>query len=189
MRDGMLSLRTGCAWGMRVGTQGLMVGVRCVWQITLNHPDEYLVQVKGSSHQINGIHIIESLEFITNKQSYGPYGAAKPQGQVRSTQKGGKIVGFFGKSGYFVDQLGVIISFPSKRDDLLVCQGSWGGPGGSPFSDGRGEIVELVVKYNKTQIISVVVTYEQAGTRFTSQVRGGPDSGETKKVGLVKFEA
>ena len=154
MRDGMLGLRTWCAWGMRVGMQGLMVGVQPVWQITLNHPDEYLVQVKGSSHQINGVHIIESLEFITNKQSYGPYGAAKPQGQVRSIQKGGRLL-FLWEVRVFRGSAGVIISFPSKRDDLLVCQGSWGGPGGSPFCDGRGEIVELSCEDNKTQIISV----------------------------------
>jgi hypothetical protein len=150
----------------------------------LKYPEEYLVQVKGSSHHINGLTIIESLEFITNKQSYGPYGALKPQGQLRSTPKNGKIVGFFGKAGHFVDQLGVVISFPSQRDDLLIVQGSWGGSGGKPFSDGRGEIVELLVKYNKKQIISLHVTYEQGDTRYKSQLRGGIDNGETKQVRL-----
>lgn len=148
---------------------------RVFWQIALNYPDEYLVQVKGSSHKINGFEIIESLQFISNKQSYGPFGASKPQGQWRSTHKNGKVVGFFGRAGYFVDQLGVITSFPSKREDLLLCQGSWGGPGGSPFCDGRGEIVELLVKYNKTQIITLQVTYEQGGIQYKSQLHGGLD--------------
>lgn len=152
-------------------------------QITLQ-PDEYLIQIKGSSHKYHGSSILESLEFISNKQTYGPFGAAKPHGQVKSTQKLGKIVGFFGKAGWYLDQLGVIISFPSEREDLLLCQGPWGGRGGIAFSDGRGEISEVSVKYSKSHIISLQVTYDQSNTKFESRVHGnaGNDSGDSKKV-------
>lgn len=157
----------------------------CDWQIALQHPGEYLVQVKGSVHSFDGHLIIESLEFVTNRRSYGPYGALKPQGLVRSTQRNGKIVGFFGRSAWYVDQLGVVVSVPSKKEDALICQGPWGGAGGIPFTDGRGEISELVVRFSKTQVISVVVTYEVSGSKYSSQPHGGADGGETKKVRIL----
>lgn len=142
------------------------------------------MQIKGSSYKYHGSSILESLEFISNKQTYGPFGAAKPLGQVKSTQNLGKIVGFFGKAGWYLDQLGVIISFPSEREDVLLCQGPWGGRGGTAFSDGRGDISEISVKFSNSHIISLHMTYEQSNTKFESQLHGGGgnDNGDTKKV-------
>jgi hypothetical protein len=78
-------------------------------QINLN-AGEYVVQVLGTHGQgANVADLIRSLKFITNKTTYGPYG--NPSGGTSfASYREGRVVGFFGRSGDLLDQLGVIVA-------------------------------------------------------------------------------
>jgi len=83
-------------------------------QIPLNSPDECLVQVKGTHGSAEGWEdLILSIQFITNKKkTYGPYGNPGSGTPFASSPNAGHIVGLFGRSGAFLDQIGVIC-FPN----------------------------------------------------------------------------
>lgn len=77
-------------------------------QIKLN-PDEYVVQVLGTHGQdSSNLHVIRSLKFVTNQATYGPYG--NTSGASFASPIGGHVVGFFGRSGDLLDQLGAIVA-------------------------------------------------------------------------------
>lgn len=80
-------------------------------QILVNSSSEYLHQVRGTSGTVNGLHGITSLTLVTNKRTYGPYGALR--GKKFQSTPGGKVVGFFGQSGTILNQLGVVTVVPS----------------------------------------------------------------------------
>jgi hypothetical protein len=67
----------------------------------------------------------------------------------------------------------------------VVVNGPWGGPGGTDFYDGRGDVVELAVHYNKHAVTMLRVTYEQSGARFQSAPHGGAsgDSSWSSRLG------
>ncbi len=86
-------------------------------QVRFNYPDEYLQQIEGFSGIIPGIVVgntpvtgISSITFKSNIQSYGPYGTG---GEIYFTSGIGKIVGFWGRSGMVLDQIGVFIANPT----------------------------------------------------------------------------
>ena len=79
-------------------------------QINLK-PGEYVVQVRGTHgrRSITAV-CIRSLQFITNKTTYGPYGNTGGGTSFTSSTEG-RVVGFFGCSGHIVlHQLGVIVT-------------------------------------------------------------------------------
>lgn len=142
--------------------------------------------------------VITSLTFVTNKKSYGPYG--KVRGRGFETSSDGKVVGYFGKSGSQLNQIGVIKKlvveqeghwegtswneFFGRRDrtvDLTVVQGPWGGQGGTQFYHGRGDILELVITHNESHILSFQATYDQGGVDFQADSRG-PRPGDVATV-------
>ncbi|KAA8528689.1 hypothetical protein F0562_036044 [Nyssa sinensis] len=77
-------------------------------KIILDYPYEILTHITGcySPTMVMGPTVIKSLTFHTTKTKYGPYG--EEQGQQFSTNlKEGKIVGFHGRKGLFLDAIGV----------------------------------------------------------------------------------
>jgi len=84
-------------------------------QVRFNYPDEYLQQIEGFSGvvPINEGYPVRGITSITlksNIQSYGPYGSG---GEIYFTSGIGKIVGFWGRSGLGLDQIGVFIANPT----------------------------------------------------------------------------
>jgi hypothetical protein len=82
-------------------------------QITLRYPDEYLKQVVGTSERY-----VNSICFVTNKNTYGPFGGSG--GEAFESPADGVVVGFFGRSGSIIDQLGVITTEGSADDVQVV---------------------------------------------------------------------
>jgi len=162
-------------------------------QVILDAPNEYISRVSGTYALVHGIQIITSLVFVSNKAVYGPYGTA--EGKSFSSSGLGKVVCFFGRSGSFIDQLGVHrtsvekdLSFPcsglvgtTSLAREVVVHGPWGGEGGKSFYDGRGDIIEILVEYTEDYIISLQVTYDQGGAIHKTTARFGP-GGFTSKV-------
>ncbi|KAK4387494.1 Jacalin-related lectin 3 [Sesamum angolense] len=79
-------------------------------KVRLEYPDEFLISVHGyyGSLQEGGHLIIRSLTFESNKRKYGPFGVEKGTYFTSSTTHG-KIVGFVGKAGWYLDAIGFYI--------------------------------------------------------------------------------
>jgi hypothetical protein len=82
-------------------------------QITFDYPLEYLQQIEGyygvTPAVVCGgpVTTISSITFKSNIKTYGPYGShAKDHERFKSGI--GKVVGFFGRSGMCLDQIGVL---------------------------------------------------------------------------------
>ncbi|XP_037482907.1 mannose/glucose-specific lectin-like [Triticum dicoccoides] len=93
---------TGGPWGGSGGNQNTIV----------LGASEFVKEVSGT-HGIfdkDQHHIITSLKFITNVKAYGPFGEAKGTPFTIPAEKNSSIVGFFGRSGIYLDALGVYVS-------------------------------------------------------------------------------
>jgi len=80
-------------------------------------PYEFLTQIEGyygvTHFEVGGVRIcgLTGITFRTNLQEvHGPYGGGKEPNFTPFQTSVGKIVGFFGKTGQIVDQLGVFMS-------------------------------------------------------------------------------
>lgn len=78
-------------------------------QINL-HPNEYITSVKGHYGYYMVFNVVKSLTFVTNLQTYGPYG--REEGiPFHLPAHDGKIIGFHGRSGKLVDAIGTYVKF------------------------------------------------------------------------------
>lgn len=81
----------------------------CTYHIKLDYPYEVLTWISGYYDILVGDRqrwVVRSLTFHTNRTKYGPYGKAVGT-YFSSENKEGKIVGFHGRSGTFLDAIGV----------------------------------------------------------------------------------
>lgn len=77
-------------------------------QVIFDYPNEILTHITGTfgPAMIMGPQVIKSLTFHTTKGKHGPFG--EEQGGSFSTKvKEGRIVGFHGRKGLFLDAIGV----------------------------------------------------------------------------------
>lgn len=72
-------------------------------------PTEFVKEISGTVGQSEGSTVVTSLKFVTNIQTYGPYGKANGTPFSLPEKKNGNIVGFFGTSGELLDQIGVFV--------------------------------------------------------------------------------
>ncbi|CAI9777858.1 unnamed protein product [Fraxinus pennsylvanica] len=77
--------------------------------VRLDYPDEFLTSIRGhyGNLQAWGTVFVRSLTFESNKRTYGPYGIE--QGTYFTFPTSGKIVGFHGKCGWYLDAIGVYL--------------------------------------------------------------------------------
>lgn len=143
------------------------------------------MQVKGTTGNITpGGTMVTSLTFVTNKQTYGPFGPVA--GDAFESNPRGKVVGFFGRSWTFLDSIGVITELRPRSLPASAKSGPWGGDGGREFYDGQGDIVKIVVRHSRSQVHGIETTYEQGGVTFKPVVNGGT-TGETSTVLCLFF--
>lgn len=94
-------------WAVKHGGKG---GIK-VDKILLDFPDEFLTSISGhygSVHDWGPIVFVRSLTLQSNKRAYGPYGTQQGH-QFSFSMNGGRIVGFHGRSGWYVDAIGVYL--------------------------------------------------------------------------------
>lgn len=90
-------------------------------QIKFEYPYEVLTSVCGYHGPVTGNDqgkggVIRSLTFYTNKAKYGPYGEETGT-SFASSKAEGKIVGFHGRSGCYLNAIGVHFRpWPMDRD-------------------------------------------------------------------------
>lgn len=72
---------------------------------------EFVKEVSGTFgiYDKDRHNIITSLKFITNVKTYGPFGEAKGTPFTIAVQKNSSIVGFFARSGIYLDALGAYV--------------------------------------------------------------------------------
>ncbi|KAL5557963.1 hypothetical protein UlMin_034174 [Ulmus minor] len=87
-------------------------------KVKLDYPDEFLTSFHGYYGKIAewGPALVRSLTFKSNRKTYGPFGVE--QGTCFSfPMSGGKIVGFHGKAGWYLDSIGVHLKPLPKQND------------------------------------------------------------------------
>lgn len=115
--------------------------------------------------------MVTSLTFHSNQRVFGPFGSVRDT-EFQSTPNG-KVNGFYKKAGICLDQIGFITQFSSNKcGDEVVAQGPWGGLRGNAFYGGRGELLDIIVCYNKSQIKSLQMIYEHNGTSYKGERHG-----------------
>ncbi|KAJ4823682.1 Jacalin- lectin 19 [Turnera subulata] len=87
------------------------VGGHKTAQIKLEFPEEFLVSVSGHYCPVvhGGSPVIRSLTFNSNKRTFGPFGVEEGIPFTLSMD-GAKIVGFKGRSGWYLDSIGFRLS-------------------------------------------------------------------------------
>ncbi|GAB4842421.1 Jacalin- lectin 19 [Ancistrocladus abbreviatus] len=87
------------------------VGGNRTAEIKLNYPEEYLISVSGYYSPVvrGGTPVIRSLTFKSNQRTIGPYGVEEGI-PFSFPMDGGKIIGFKGRSGWFLDAIGFHLS-------------------------------------------------------------------------------
>uniref|UniRef100_A0A803M619 Jacalin-type lectin domain-containing protein n=2 Tax=Chenopodium quinoa TaxID=63459 RepID=A0A803M619_CHEQI len=80
-------------------------------EIKLNYPEEYLISVSGHySSLVQGIPpVIRSLMFKSNLRIFGPFGIQEGT-PFYFPMEGGRIIGFKGRSGWYLDSIGFYLS-------------------------------------------------------------------------------
>ena len=136
--------------------------------------DERIDRIEGKTHSFVG-----QLTFVTKDSSgqertYGPYGETGN----RSFTVEGCIVGFFGRSGTYLDKLGVYF-LPTLQESLL-----FGGSGGLPFADPIIPNIPPVVGVKRIrirhgdQVDSIDVDYVLLGKGELDGINHGGSGGE-----------
>ncbi|KAI3761612.1 hypothetical protein L1987_52033 [Smallanthus sonchifolius] len=79
--------------------------------IKLRFPEEILISVSGHYCPVvyGGGHVIRSLTFKSNKRTFGPFGVEEGT-PFNVLANGAHIVGFYGRSGWYLDSLGFCLS-------------------------------------------------------------------------------
>ncbi|KAK7333222.1 hypothetical protein VNO80_29987 [Phaseolus coccineus] len=92
-------------WGYKHGGTGGFKHEKIIFDF----PYEVLTHVSGyyGSLMYMGPAVIRSLTFHTTKKSYGPFGDEHGTSYFTTKLREGKVVGFHGRSGLFLDSLGV----------------------------------------------------------------------------------
>ncbi|CAH9056124.1 unnamed protein product [Cuscuta epithymum] len=76
-----------------------------VTTVKLQYPEEYLISVMGYYGQHHGSVVIRALTFTSNRTTYGPFGMEEGEPFSLSVKGGTRIIGFKGKSGWYVDSI------------------------------------------------------------------------------------
>lgn len=135
-------------------------------QVNLNSPDEFLTSIHGHYGCLieRGPVFIRSLTLESNKKTYGPFGTE--QGTYFSLPTtGGKIIGFHGKSGWYLDAIGVHLLPQSKPSPLnSVVQTK------KYFSNGSDRVAYSVVQGGAIRGYDVIVAFRQKDDSYSNDL-------------------
>ncbi|KAK1661012.1 hypothetical protein QYE76_049171 [Lolium multiflorum] len=106
MVDGMLVFYELDGAEVRIKQWGLSSIAKCS-EICLEQ-DEYLIDMKGKLGDCKGSYRLRSLTLVSNRRTFGPYGTEEGA-PFELPAAGGRIVGFHGRSGTFLDALGTYV--------------------------------------------------------------------------------
>ncbi|KAK1555178.1 hypothetical protein Q3G72_022999 [Acer saccharum] len=168
--------------------------------ILLNWPEEYLMKISGTQQTYANIYCIQSLCFHTNLNKYGPFGPTNGT-PFELSMKDGVIVGFHGRSGIYIDAIGVYVKNsadlfgPSSHVQILTPQvntgmmmnmdkpielGPWGGNyTAKPWDDGAFLAINQVDVHVKNGILlGIQLRYQTKNGNSVNSERHGDKSGD-----------
>ncbi|KAK1553668.1 hypothetical protein Q3G72_001871 [Acer saccharum] len=169
--------------------------------IVLNWPEEYLTKISGTlKTQYEKAYCIESLCFHTNLNKYGPFGPTNGT-PFELCMKDGVIVGFHGRSGVYINAIGVYVKNsadlcgPSSPVQILTPQvntgkmmnmdtprelGPWGGNDtAKPWDDGVFlDINQVDVHVKKGILLGIQFRYQTKNGNSVESERHGEKSGD-----------
>lgn len=144
-------------------------------QIVFDYPSEILTHVTGyhGPTMVMGPNVIKSLTFYTTKTKYGPYG--EEQGTPFSTYfKEGKIVGFHGRKGLFIDAIGVYV----MEGKVMVPKSN------SPVPPVSPPTKVVVPMHSATKVVLPVASSNQQNTLAVKEVDATKWSFKSAKRGV-----
>lgn len=155
------------------------------FQVSLRSRSE-IVQVKGTVDILNGVEVVTSLTFITNKAVYGPFGSNFGKGF--ETTRNTKVVGFFGRADSLLHQIGVISELNSSHDEF----NSNGAVGGSfeahhHAQENTQSDTILLSGYEETSYSTVIDNVEEQTTSV--RVNGHEKTNGNSATGVLIGEA
>uniref|UniRef100_A0A9I9CHW1 Jacalin-type lectin domain-containing protein n=1 Tax=Cucumis melo TaxID=3656 RepID=A0A9I9CHW1_CUCME len=158
-------------------------------KVVLDYPNEYLISIYGYYGYIGkwGLahNVIRSLTFQTNRKTYGPFG--KEEGVKFSFPiMGAKIVGFHGRSGWYLDAIGLYIQPIPKIELKNFRLGPFGGKGGHPWEYVFRSIRRFVVDHEQW-IHSIQFEYEDKNGKLLWSKKHGDTNGSSKSEVVLEF--
>ncbi|KAL8166090.1 hypothetical protein V2J09_007589 [Rumex salicifolius] len=168
-------------------------------KIILDYPSEFLVSISGcyGSFSEQEHVVVRSLFLESNRKKYGPFGITQGTSFSLPISRG-KLVGFHGRSSWFLDSIGVYVKpslhhTPAKmpaasvnygkleavNKTMVASYGPWGGSGGTMFDDGVHTGVREVHLTRSGCLVSIQACYDQNSKAVWGEKNGG-------KGGLTK---
>lgn len=128
----------------------------------LKYPDEHLCSVIGRYDKKDQYVVVRSLTFVSNKTTYGPYGAEKgTYFKFPSTNGNNKIIGFHGRSGAYLDSIGGYIEPIPDKKIISKSIGPFGGNvGGYRWDDGSYTTIRKLIVYSSGVIEAIQIEYD-----------------------------
>ncbi|KAF8013790.1 hypothetical protein BT93_I1595 [Corymbia citriodora subsp. variegata] len=131
--------------------------VKTVHTIQIQDPVEYLTSISGYYH----LHGITSLTFQTNKKTVGPVGD-EGGWHFSFPATGGKIVGFYGRSGEYLEAIGAYFE-PIMHLYPIKSIGPFGGLGGRAWDDKNfNGVREIEIMYGDGLIFTTCLVLREA---------------------------
>ncbi|KAJ0252729.1 Jacalin-like lectin domain-containing protein [Hirschfeldia incana] len=141
-------------------------------EFSVNYPNEYITSVGGSYGNVPYYEavLIKSLIFKTNTGTTSPrFGDPAGTEFVMEGRNGGRLVGFFGRSGQALDAIGAYFGSPERV-------GPFGGENGSAFDDGifiGVKKITVALEGSPYNCISYIkIEYEKEEIREHGTIRG-----------------
>ncbi|XP_039157320.1 mannose/glucose-specific lectin [Eucalyptus grandis] len=155
--------------------------------IDLYDSDEYLTSISGYIRSSSSCPtVIRSLTFQSNKRTIGPVGDEKGV-YFSSPTTGGKIIGFYGRSGDHLDAIGVYFE-PISHLYPIKSIGPFGGLGGNAWDDGKFSGVREIEIMHDDMIHYIFFCYDKNGEPVCSYRRGAGTRNGKAKVTKVRLD-
>ncbi|KAG9148066.1 hypothetical protein Leryth_003643 [Lithospermum erythrorhizon] len=168
-------------------------------EVYFQYPHEYLTGISGTIGTYHGDETVKSLAFHTNVTTYGPFGRGRG-GTFTLPVEDGVIVGFHGRSGPFLNAIGLYIRpkspvSPSKliaqpelslgatEDFFPRNPGPFGGSYGRDWDDGVfSGITKVVVNVNDEVNVIQSVEFEYVSAKHEGGYILSPEHGGSHPV-------
>ncbi|KAF8012319.1 hypothetical protein BT93_I0456 [Corymbia citriodora subsp. variegata] len=155
--------------------------------IDLYDLDEYLTSISGYIKScISCPTVIRSLTFQSNKRTIGPFGDEKGV-YFSSPTMGGKIIGFYGRSGNHLDAIGAYFE-PISHLYPIKSIGPFGGLGGSAWDDDKFSGVREIEIMHDDIIHYIFFCYDKNGEPVCPGTRGANTRNGKAKVTKVRLD-
>lgn len=150
-------------------------------QIQLRFADEFLISVSGYYSEGANYVYIQSLNFESNQRTFDSIGEERGQ-YFSSPSNVGKIVGFHGRSGSYIDAIGPHYEPICSPDEYEFTE-SYGGRGGYAWDDGGFTTIRKLEIFYDSFIDSILIEYDNNGYSKCSDIHGSSVSkGQSQMV-------